>query len=292
MRIHIGKTDYEKDNIYIKVNLKYNEKELSKKVHLKGNKDFNETWDWKFEKNEYKYLFKKCLELELERSYWYKFGGTSVIGSAKIDLKNLKDSAQLVGDYKLELVSKGTTPSINVTITLRTPFVEKQYETLTKEVIKIKRIYPPFNPKDASVPGLGRSTNIGLNITISFVPPKNIINIITNSNIQNKEKIEKEKEMKPKKEEIINNNKVEGNKNAKEENNKSQNNAPTNVPVHKIDKSLFKEEELADVDGVDYINSLKVLEYELKLLEYKISKISGRTPRELLQKKVKISLQN
>ena len=52
---------------------------------------------------------------------------------------------------------------------------------------------------------------------------------------------------------------------------------------------MFKDEELSDVDGVDYLNSLKVLEYKLKLLEAQISKISGRTPRELLQKKVKMS---
>ena len=52
---------------------------------------------------------------------------------------------------------------------------------------------------------------------------------------------------------------------------------------------MFKEEELADVDGVDYLNSLKVLEYKLKILEAQIAKISGRTPRELMQKKIKIS---
>ena len=292
MRIHIGKTDYEKDNVYIKVNLKYNEKELSKEVHLKGNKDFNETWDWKFEKNEYKHLFKKCLEIELERSYWYKFGGTNVKGSAKVDLKSLKDSTQLVGDYKFELVSKRTNPSINVTINLRTPFAEKQYETVTKEVFTVKKIYPPFNPKAATVPGAGSSKSNKPASTPSITPAKNNINTTTNSNTQNEQKqkkIEKKEEIKPKKEEVINNNKIEENKNVKEENNNTQNNTPTNAPEQKVDKSMFKEEELADVDGVDYINSLKVLEYKLKLLEAQIAKISGRTPRELLQKKVKMS---
>ena len=290
MRIHIGKTDYEKDNVYIKVNLKYNEKELSKEVHLKENKDFNETWDWKFEKNEYKHLFKKCLEMELERSYWYKFGGTNVKGSAKVDLKSLKDSTQLVGDYKFELVSKRTNPSVNVTINLRTPFAEKQYETVTKEVFTVKKIYPPFNPKASTVPGSGPSKSNAP--ASSIAPSNNNINKATNSNIQNEQKqktIEKKEEIKPKKEEIIKNNKTEENKNVKEEKNNTNNNAPANAPEQKIDKSMFKEEELADVDGVDYINSLKVLEYKLKLLEAQIAKISGRTPRELLQKKVKMS---
>ena len=105
MRIHIGKTNYEKDNVSLKVKLKNGEKELTKEVHLKGNKDFNETWDWKFEKNEIKYLFKKEVEIDLDRSYWYKFGGSNTKGIAKIDLRILKDNTELVGDYKIELVS-------------------------------------------------------------------------------------------------------------------------------------------------------------------------------------------
>ena len=52
---------------------------------------------------------------------------------------------------------------------------------------------------------------------------------------------------------------------------------------------MFKPEELEDVDIIDNLNSLKVLEYKLKILEADIAKISGRTPRELMQKKVKMS---
>ena len=48
---------------------------------------------------------------------------------------------------------------------------------------------------------------------------------------------------------------------------------------------MFTEEELADIDGIDYLNSLKVLEHKLKILEDQIAKISGRTPREIMQKK-------
>ena len=58
----------------------------------------------------------------------------------------------------------------------------------------------------------------------------------------------------------------------------------------KIDRSNFTEEELNDLDGIDYLNSLKVLEYKLKILEAQIAKIDGRTPRELMQRKVKLSL--
>lgn len=287
MRIHIGKIDYEKDNVYLKVNLKYDDKELSKEVHLKGDKDFNETWDWQFDKSEYKRLYRKVMEIEMERTYWYKFGGSNVKGSAKIDLNSLKDSIQLVGNYKLELVSKRTTPSINVSINLRTPFAEKQFETVTKEVFTVKKIYPPFNSKAATIPSSGSSkkpspapipssNNKATPPPKQQVPPKQI-------------HIEKKEEIKPKNNETIGDNKIEEKKAAKEEKKEIQNVPKTNAPVKKIDKSMFKEEELADVDGVDYINSLKVLEHKLKLLEDQISKISGRTPRELLQKKVKMS---
>ena len=297
MRIHIGKTDYEKDNVYLKVKLNTTDKELTKEIQLKGNKDFNETWDWTFEKNEYKFLFKKNLEIELERTYWYKFGGSNVKGSAKIELRSLKDNTQLTGNYKMELVSKRMTPSINVSINLRTPFSEKQYETVTKEVFNVKKIYPPFNPKSASIPGgmynpsankSNISTKPNTNTNISTSKVSNTSRASNASNIQ-KQQISQDKkpEIKQSKiEEKTNNIAPNTPKAVTTQNNSSP---PPQNTQEKIDKSMFKEEELADVDGVDYINSLKVLEYKLKLLETQISKISGRTPRELLQKKVKMS---
>ena len=195
MRIHIGKTNYEKDNVYLKVKLKNGDKELTKEVQLKSNKDFDETWEWKFEKNEYKYLHKKELEIKMERSYWYKFGGSNTKGSAKIDLKSLKDTSQLVGDFNIELVSKRTTPSINLTINLRTPFAEKEYAKVTKEVLNVKKIFPPFNPKvTATISGSGEykksnSTNI-IGREQSNQIPKNIEN--------NSKKLEKDNEIKRK----------------------------------------------------------------------------------------------
>ena len=70
----------------------------------------------------------------------------------------------------------------------------------------------------------------------------------------------------------------------------NNNNSPVNnrkEPI--IDKSKFKPEELEDVDIIDNLNSLKVLEFKIKELEAKIKKIDGRTPREMLQKKVKMN---
>ena len=142
MRVHIGKTDYDKDNVVLKVTLNLGEKELNKEVKLKNEKNFDETWDWTFDKREYKSLHRKHIDVQMERSYWYKLGGTDVKGNIKVDLKNLKDSINLKGNYKMELQSKRATPSIEISVDLRTPFVDKQYETITKDVFTIKKIYP------------------------------------------------------------------------------------------------------------------------------------------------------
>ena len=259
MRIHFGKTDYDKDNIYLKVKLDLGEKEMNKEVKLKSDKNFDETWDWTFEKREFKSLHRKCLEIQMERSYWYKLGGTDVKGNMKVELKNLKDSIKIEGNYKMELQSKRASPSIEIKIELRSPFVDKVYETITKEVFTIKKIYPPFNPKAAEIPG-------GPTII-----PKKI----------------KKEEIKPKEEEIKPQEEEKPKPKPKKEEEKPKEEKPKET--NKVDRSMFTEEELADIDGIDYLNSLKVLEHKLKILEDQIAKISGRTPREIMQKKVKMS---
>ena len=259
MRIHFGKTDYDKDNIYLKVKLDLGEKEMNKEVKLKSDKNFDETWDWTFEKREFKSLHRKCLEIQMERSYWYKLGGTDVKGNMKVELKNLKDSIKIEGNYKMELQSKRASPSIEIKIELRSPFVDKVYETITKEVFTIKKIYPPFNPKAAEIPG-----------GPTIIPKK----------VKKEETKPKEEEIKPQEEE-----KTKPKPKKEEEKPKEEKPKETN----KVDRSMFTEEELADIDGIDYLNSLKVLEHKLKILEDQIAKISGRTPREIMQKKVKMS---
>ena len=259
MRIHFGKTDYDKDNIYLKVKLDLGEKEMNKEVKLKSDKNFDETWDWTFEKREFKSLHRKCLEIQMERSYWYKLGGTDVKGNMKVELKNLKDSIKIEGNYKMELQSKRASPIFEIKIELRSPFVDKVYETITKEVFTIKKIYPPFNPKAAEIPG-----------GPTIIPKK----------IKKEETKPKEEEIKPQEEEKPKPKPKKGEEKPKEEKPKETN---------KVDRSMFTEEELADIDGIDYLNSLKVLEHKLKILEDQIAKISGRTPREIMQKKVKMS---
>ena len=273
MRIHIGKTDYDKDNVVLKVKLNLGEKEMNKEVKLKSEKNFDETWDWTFDKREYKSLHRKHIEVQMERSYWYKLGGTDVKGNIQVDLKNLKDSIKLQGNYKMELQSKRANPSIEISIDLRTPFVDKQYETITKDVFTIKKIYPPFNPKAAELPG-------GPTIIPKNVPKKEV-------KIEQKQEIKKE-EPEDENEEIEEKNEIKEEKNEIKEEKKVE--KTEKKEGQNVDRSMFTQEELNDIDGVDYLNSLKVLEHKLKILEDQISKISGRTPKEMLQKKVKMNV--
>ena len=273
MRIHIGKTDYDKNNVFLKVKLVYNNKKvLLKEVHLKDNKDFNETWGWKFDNNVYKNLFKNTLSIEMERSYWYKFGGSNVKGTMKIDLNSLKDNKQLSGDYKIELVSKRTSPFINISINLRRPFDTKQYKIIKKEVFYLQKIYPPFNPKSAHIP---KDTN---NIKVQK---------LKRSLRKKSKKIEEKVEKKEKNSIIIDDDK-NNNISSKEGN---DNDLLTQQKKNdgKNDNKIEKEDELMDIDEIDYINSLKVLEYELKILEEQISTINENISNNLIEKKDKIS---
>ena len=56
----------------------------------------------------------------------------------------------------------------------------------------------------------------------------------------------------------------------------------------KIDKSQFKPEELTDPDCLDCLQTLSVLNFKLKKYEDIRDKIEGRTPKDLMQKIIKI----
>jgi len=59
-------------------------------------------------------------------------------------------------------------------------------------------------------------------------------------------------------------------------------------PKAHIDKSEFKSEELNDPDCIDCLNTLMVLDFKINKYEEIRNKIDGRTPRELMQRIVKM----
>ena len=248
LHIKVGKINYDKDNISLVVILEASQnRSLKKEVKLKQIGDFNEEWRWEFTSDEWKNITKACLYVGLYRQHTFS---NDKKGDAKISLSNLKKGPTKF-DCKFEIESKRIEPIITFIITPIFPHGKIYYEPVTKEVIKITKIYPAFTGKSQSAPQNQKSN-------IPSRPPA------APQNPQN-----------PAPSKINNNN----------------NSVPPPVKPQNeiiIDKSKFKPEELVDVDIIDNLNSLKVLDYKLKEIEIKIKKIDGRTPKEILQKKVKM----
>ena len=248
LNIKVGKTDYDKDKTFLNLLLEINKsKILKKEVKLKQLGDFNEEWKWEFNEYEWKVIPKTFLYVDLFREHTFS---TDKKGSGKIDLTSLRRGATIKSDCKIEIESKRLEPIINFIITPILPTGKKYYETISKDAIKLTKIYPAFTGKQ----------QIQLD--------------------NQKQNTTKTNETQTKKTEIKTNN----------NNNVQAKNTPDNQGKETIiDKSKFKPEELEDVDIIDNLNSLKVLDYKIKELEAKIKKIDGRTPREMLQKKIKMN---
>ena len=250
LKIKVGKTDYDKDKTYLKLRLEVNKnKIMNKNVELKQLGDYNEEWKWDFNGDEFKSIAKNYLYVELFRKHTFS---DDKKGEGKIDLGNIKRGTPFKSECKIEIESKRVEPTISFLISPIMPEGKKYYETTQKEAIKVTKIYPAFNGKQQ----------------IELPSDKN-------PQTQNQPKT------------------VETQKNPNQNQNKNipvqpkENKAvPGNEP--KLDKSKFKPEELEDVDIIDNLNTLKVLDFKIKELEAKMKKIDGRTPREMLQKKVKM----
>ena len=251
LKIKVGKTDYDKDNTYLKLRLEVNKsKILNKNIELKQLGDYNEEWRWDFNGDEFKNIAKNYLYVELFRRHTFS---DDKKGEGKIDLGNIKRGTPFKFDCKIEIESKRVEPTISFVISPIMPAGKKYYESIQKEAIKITKIYHAFTGKQQ-------------------------VDLPSNKNPQTSNQ--------PKTVETHKNPNQNQNKNipSQPKENKA---VPTNQP--KLDKSKFKPEELEDVDIIDNLNTLKVLDFKIKELEAKMKKIDGRTPREMLQKKVKMS---
>ena len=247
LNIKVGKTDYDKDKLSLIIMVEASKSRvLKKEIKLKELGDFNEEFKWEFTGDEWKNIYKSFLFVELYREHVFS---TDKKGSGKVDLNNLRRGVPIKSDCKFEIESKRVEPIVNFIITPIMPQGKKYYETISKEAIRITKIFPPFTGKQHIE--LDNSNNKPKPATV----PKKEGNETKNPS-------------------PVNNNTTGTDKDGKE-------------PI--IDKSKFKPEELEDVDIIDNLNSLKVLEFKINELEAKIKKIDGRTPRELLQKKIKMN---
>lgn len=147
LRIYVGKTDYPKDNVELIVRLNYAEKSVENVVKLKSAMNFDEKFDWTFGKSEFKFLYRKNIQIEMIRSYWYKLGGTKSKGTLVLSLAPLERENEFEGDYKMELLSKRTEPNFFIRVQVRRPLAEKIYKNVERECYVVKQIFPEFKVK-------------------------------------------------------------------------------------------------------------------------------------------------
>ena len=268
MRISVSNLTYTKSNPMIVLILNIDDKELKKEIKGKTMDEINETFDWTLSEKNFRNIIRNKIDLILGRTYMIK--KDKIKGAVEISLRNFRNRDLIEERYKIKMISGKPDNYIDVSIKIRAGIIEKDYDTAYRDAIKIKRIYPKFNINGNNYIQYGNNNNneikqnVSINKVLSEIEMKNTKIQIENKN--NKETTNKY------------NQKIENNNNGLNGNNQ------------KIDKSLFKEEELADVDCIDNLNSLKVLKDRLKKLEAVIAKIDGRTPKDLMQKKIKINV--
>jgi hypothetical protein len=134
---------------------------------------------------------------------------------------------------------------------VRTPFVEKEYQSISKTQFNVTKIYSPFKGENA--------------VSFNKVEEENKVNKTkeTNQTKSDNKKIETVKEKKPA---------------VKPEEVKKDTVVKTEVIYNVSD---FTQEELENPDVVDNLNSIEVLAFKLNKLNNEVKKIEGRVPRTL-----------
>ena len=288
MRISVSNLTYTKSNPIIVLILNIDDNEIKKEIKGKTKEEINETFDWTLNEKIFRNIIRNKIDLILGRSYLIK--KDKVKGAVEISLRNFRNRDLIEERCKIKMISGKPDNYIDISIKIRSSIIEKDYDTDYRDVIKITRIYPKFNINGDNYIHYENNNNneetkqntVSINKVLSEIEMQNTKIIVENKN--NKGNINKYNQ---KIENKINYKNIQENKDNKLNINNNKNDLNGNN--QKIDRNLFKEEELIDVDCIDNLNSLNVLKDRLKKLEIVIAKIDGRTPRNLMQKKIKIN---
>jgi hypothetical protein len=222
----------------------------------KKNLNFDQTINIKVDKNKWKSLFRKKILFDI---YKTKFFFKKVLkGSFEIDLKDLKAKCTYNDKIKINLESKRCNPFIEIEIKIHEPFNGKEYETIEKPIISIKKIYPSFKSKN------GNQNAIEFE---QHVPNINPGSYKKNQKPQPKNSQKSQQTNQPKQ--------------------PQQPSKPLPKPKNHVDKSELDENNVKDPGNEDLYRTLYCLKDGSTLLDQQIQKIEGRTPRPLLQKKIK-----
>ena len=199
-------------------------------------------------------------------------------GNFDIEPRGLRDHIEYTYNIKLNLEDTKDNHTVEVTFKVRTPCKDPEYTSVTKTLFQVKKIYPAFNIRG----GNNNESAITLDVSTKSISSDDL-KVSSGNKPSTKAPAQAQKLPKSKAPQATANPKI-GGAGAKK----------GGAPKEIIDKSEFKEEELKDPDCIDCLNTLQVLEFKYNKYEEIRNKIDGRTPRELMQKivKIKCKLQN
>ena len=261
-KVKFGKTTYKKnDRLYLIV--KIPEYKFEKKFDQKAEGDWSEEFDVKIEKNNFRSFYREKIHVDIyEKKTILR---DRFKGQFEMTPSGLKNHIEYTNNFKINLEDKQKDePTVEVTFKVKTPCKEKEYITETKPLFQVTRIYPSFNLRG------GNNNQSGIKLEVAQQS-------VTASDLK------------------INNSTV---KPASNPTKKQQNPVPkqksggvpkkSSGPKVAVSKSEFNDEELEDPDCINCLNTLQVLEFKINKYEEIRNKIDGRTPRELMQRIVKM----
>ena len=270
VRIQIGKTTYvKKDKLYLKVRIE--DKNMEKIIYQKGPGDWSDPFEFQFDKSTFKSFYMNKINVYIyEKKHIIK---DKYKGKFEMQARALKDHIECSGSFKIDLESKRDGQEVYAAFQVRTPCKEPEYIVESKPIMQVKLIYKPFDLKGKNNSESGiqyevqqqklTESDLKVNNSIQAAPIKTPTKMPTPS-----QKAQKTPGVKPR----------PGGAPGKK----------AGPPKEAIDKSEFKSEELQDPDCLDCLNTLQVLEFKINKYEEIRNKIDGRTPRELMQRIVKM----
>ena len=269
LRIMFGKTKYAKnDRLYLIVKVPdYN---LETKFDQKGSGDWSHQIDFKVNEN-----FSRIYQAKLLVEIWEKktIFRDRFKGKFEVNLTPLKTHNSYENpECKIELDSKREGVTCYIGFKVRKSLREKEYTTIRKPVFQVTKIYAPF-----SIKGDNKTESIKMEVQTTKVTSDDLKIDTSYSSAQANTKAPAQKP-----------NRAPANTQAKPKQAAPARKPGGGAPKAHVDRSEFSEEELKDPDCINNLNTLMVLEFKQKKYEEISSKIDGRTPRELMQRIVKI----
>jgi len=282
LRIIFANTNYIKNKkltLVVRIEPDYN---LEKSFEQNGPGDWSNQIDFEIKENFFKLHFAR-IEVDI---YKHTLFGEKHKGKFVVNLTPLKSHNEFVeNECKIELDSKREGMKCTIGVKIRKALKEKEYSIIRKTNFAVTKIYPPFNVKGSNTTEAIKMEVKAPKVTADDL--KAINSSATSTQAKAPVKMPSKVPAKaPAKMPIKAPAANKGGENPKPV-------APAKkqgggAPKVHIDKSEFSEEELKDPDCINNLNTLMVLEFKHKKYEDISKKIDGRTPKELMQRIVRI----